>query len=167
MQFNKGDTAVYGIYGICRIKDVGFMSFSGDRPKEKYYILSPVDNRTSTYYVPFSSADNSIRLPMTKKDIDALIESAKKRNIDWPENRQQRSDLFRRIIAGGISEDLVLLLGCLYSKQLDLSAHNKTLSSTDENFFIQAERLLHNEFAYSLGLSKEEVINYICELYNR
>lgn len=167
MQFNRGDTVVYGIYGICKIKEISFTSFSHDRPKEKYYVLSPSDSKNSTYYVPFSSADESLRLPMSKCDVEALIESARSRHIDWPENRQQRSDLFRQIIYGGISEELILLLGCLYTRRLELSTQNKTLSSTDEIFLTQAKTLLHSEFAYSLGLNKEEVSSYICELFNK
>ena len=167
MQFNKGDTVVYGIYGICKIKEIRFTSFSPDRPKEKYYVLSPDENKNSTYYVPFSSADEVLRLPMSKCEIEALIENARKIHIDWPENRQHRSECLRQIVSGGISEELIVLLGYLYTKRTELSSQNKTLPSTEEVLFSSAERLLHNEIAHSLGLSENEVCSYICELFNK
>ncbi len=167
MQYKNNDVVVYGNYGICRIKETRFTSFSPDRPKEEYFVLYSRDNKNSTYYVPVSSADSILRYPMTKSEIEELLDKARNTHIEWPENRQHRSELFHRILSNGISVDLVLLLGCLYSKRLENTAKNKGLSATDEMIFSQAEKLLHNEFAYSLSLSTDKVSSFISDYLNK
>ena len=47
------------------------------------------------------------------------------------------------------------------AKIKSLSEKGKKLSSTDEGLFISAEKLIKEEFAFSLGISPEGVTEYI------
>lgn len=167
MQYKNNDVVVYGNYGICKIKETRFTSFSPDRPKEEYFVLSSRDNKNSTYYVPVSSADSILRYPMTKSEIEELLDKSRNTYIELPENRQHRSDLFHKILLKGVSEELIASLGCLYNKRIESEEKNKKLSSTDEMIFSQAEKLLHSEFAYSLNLSADKVITFISDYLNK
>ena len=167
MQYKINDIVIYCNYGICRIKEIRFTSFSSDRPKEEYFVLSSQDNKKSTCFVPVSSADSILRYPMSEAEIESLLEQARNAHIEWPENRQRRFELFNKILSEGISVNLILLLGCLYNKRLENAAKNKTLSATDEQIFSQAEKLLHNEFAYSLKLPTDKVSTFISDCLNK
>ena len=165
MQYNKGDNVVYGNYGVCEIRDIRLMSFSSERMKEKYYVLSPLGSKSSTYYIPVSASPEVLRLPLTKEEIDALLEKAKSIHFDWQENRQLRADRFHSVISKGISEELIALIECLYKRKQELQKNNKTLSSSDDSLFSSAEKLLTDEFSFSLEISKDEVSSYISDFF--
>ena len=162
-KYTVGTFVVYDIYGICKIDRIEKLSFSKDTPKKDYYVLSPLNSQSSTYYLPVSNsgACQKLRLPMTEAQIQELLIEAKKADIQWIERRQERADLSNRILAGGISPELVRLVGCLYEKHKAISEQGKKLSSTDEHFFLSAENMLKEEFSFSLGIPAEEVSQYI------
>lgn len=165
MQFKTGDKVIYSGFGLCVIKNIKPMSFSSDRPKEDYLVLYPVSNPSSTFYVPEKSAQTEIRMPLNKDEILSLLEKAKKSDAVWTDNRQIRSDKFRAILSKGVSEELIALLNCLYCRREELQQQNKNLSFTDEAVFSNAEKLLHEEFAYSLKINKSEVNRFISDFF--
>ena len=68
---------------------------------------------------------------------------------------------FREIISGGDREELIRLIKTLFSRRQELAQRNKRLRAADEKFLNDAENMLHDEFAYALGIKKDEVISYI------
>ena len=160
----KPDTCVvYDTYGICKVNKIDNISFSKGTPKRPYYILSPLNSPSSTYYVPITNEalQNKLRLPMTEPEIKDLLKRSQSHSVKWIENRQERNEAFSRILSHGITEELICLVGCLYKRRLDLSKRGKKLSSTDEGFFSAAEKMLREEFAFSLEISPDEVTEYI------
>ena len=166
MQLKKDDIVIYGNFGLCRIKNITFTSFSHDMPKESYLVLSSVSNPKSTFYVPERNAPTQLRRPLDKEEILRLLEEAKSADITWTDNRQARSDEFRAILSKGVSPQLVSLLNCLYCRREELQERNKTLCSTDEAVFSSAEKLLNEELAYSLKINKSEVNSFINSFFN-
>lgn len=161
MQYKSGDIVVYGNYGICKIKDIKPMSFSSDKKKESYYILSAENNKASTYYIPVSASESLLRQPMTKDEIDSLLRKASEINIEWQDNRQLRADRFHSIISNGITEELVALISCIYKRKQELKERNKSISSSDEALFSSAEKMLIEEFSFCLNIPEEKVNSYI------
>ena len=161
MQIQKGNKLIYGTFGLCCVKDINLRSFSSNVPKERYIILSPISSPMSTYYILEKNADTLLRLPLTTEEINDLIKKAKDIRINWIDNRQLRSDNFRSVLSKGVSPELISLLHCLYQRREQLKAANKTLSSTDEAIYSSAEKLLLEEFSYSLRISKDAVNGYI------
>lgn len=160
----KPDTClVYDTYGICKVLRIENISFSKGTPKRPYYVLSPLNAPASTYYVPVGNEalQKKLRLPMTENDINALLQKSQKCSVKWIENRQERNETFGRILSAGITEELICLIGCLYERRCELSEKGKKLSSTDEGFFASAEKMVKEEFAFSLGISPDEVTEYI------
>ena len=165
LKIQKGDAVIYGNFDLCSVKDKTLMSFTSDAPKESYIVLSPNSSPMSTYYIPEKNADSQLRLPLTVQEITLLLERAKKLNTKWIDNRQLRSDSFRSVLSKGVSPELISLLFCLYQRREQLNARGKALSSTDEIFFSTAEKLLQEEFSYSLKINRDSVNSYICRFF--
>lgn len=159
MQFKKDDIVVYKNYGVCKIKSISFLSFSSDRKKENYYVLSPLGSPNSTYYIPVCGAESSLRAPLTKEAARKLTETSKTIDLEWPENRQCRSGFFNSILSKGICPELVALIALLTDRQAELQKLNKLLSSGDEIILSKAKKLLDEELSVSLSIPKEEVIS--------
>lgn len=161
-----GDYLVYDTYGICKITAIKKAALLKAMPARKYYVLAPVNSPSSTFYVPTDNeiAIAKLRKPMTEKEIRELLSAAKKEKILWIENRQLRSESFHRVTDEGISPKLISLIGCLYERRQQLSLSGKKLSGTDEAIFAMAEKLVREEFAFSLDIPGEEVSQYIHKL---
>lgn len=161
-KYNIGDFVVYDIYGICTVSKIENLSLISGAPKRKYYILSPLNAASSTYYVPVSGeAVNKLRAPMTEAEIQQLLLKAKASMPDWIEKRQERNEYTNRILSMGITPELISLIGCLYNRKQLLETQGKKLSSTDENTFALAEKMVKEEFAFSLNISADKVSKYI------
>lgn len=166
--YTQGTFLVYDTYGICQIKSVKRMSFTKSAPAQTYYVLSPLNSPASTFYVPTENEAlcSKLRPPMSEAQIKKLLEESKDVSVDWIDNRQNRNENFHRILDEGITSELLALIKCLYSRKQKLSNEGKKLSGTDEGFFNSAEKLLKEEFAFSLGIDGDKVTEYIQNYYN-
>lgn len=162
-KYNKGDTVVYDTYGLCSVEDIRNISFSKLEQPQDYYVLSPLANSISTYYVPINNekAASKLRLPLTKEQVDGMLSQVQTENCSWIDNRQLRSDSFQGILRRGISSELISLIHCIYLRKEVLTKQGKHLSATDENIFSSAEKLLNEELSFALGIEKEKVSEYI------
>lgn len=162
-EFNAGTCLVYDTYGICKVTKIESISFSKGTPKRPYYVLSPLNSPSSTYYVPVNgeATQTKLRLPLTQAQINTLLEKSLACNIKWIENRQERNEIFRKIVSSGITEELISLIACLFKRRSFLCEKGKKLSSTDEGIFSAAEKMVKEEFAFSLGISPDGVTEYI------
>ena len=162
-EFKVGTCLVYDTYGICKVTGIENMSFSKGTPKRLYYVLSPLSSPASTYYVPAGNEalQKKLRLPLAEDEIKALLENSLSCSISWIENRQERNDVFGRILHSGITPELIALIACLFERKMSLAEKGKKLSSTDEGLFTSAEKMVREEFAFSLGISSEAVTEYI------
>ena len=48
--FQKNDTVVYGVHGVCKIDDITKKEFMGSQ--KEYYVLKPISDSAATLYVP-------------------------------------------------------------------------------------------------------------------
>lgn len=160
IKFNKNDTVVYGNNGICTIEDIRIMRFGKD--DALYYVLKPKSNKGSTLYVPLDkeSLVSKMRKVLTREEIDNILQNNAK-EIIWPENRLERSTLFGGIVSRCDTGELLMMIKCIYLKRDEKLSQGKSLSASDENFLRTAEKLIGEEFSFSLGCSHEEVKQYI------
>ena len=82
-------------------------------------------------------------------------------DLPWNEDRKLRSQEFRKLLAAGDSETLLALVRTILHRKAALRHSGKRLSSADENARKDAERMLDEEFAFSLGVTPEEAGRYI------
>ena len=63
-----------------------------------------------------------------------------------------------------MTQKLLLMIRCIYMKKRELLPLGKKLPTTDENTLKAAEKLVEEEFAYSLELPRTDVGKYIRRL---
>jgi len=165
-EFEKGKYVVYGTNGICLIEDIKLMKFAYDSDKSTYYILKPVSSDASTVYVPEKNEELMAKLRpiMTKDDIHSLLLGMKGKEIQWENDRRYRTESFHEILSQGVTQNLLLMIRCIYMRKKELMPLGKKLPMTDENTLKTAEKLVEEEFAYALSIEKNQVNEYIRNL---
>ncbi len=166
IKFCKNEKVVYGNNGICLIEDIKIMKFGAE--SGAYYVLKPESNKSGTLYVPVDKENlvSKMRHVLTKDEIDKILINDCKDSMKWPENKAERNELFSKIISGCDTAELLMMIKCLYLKKQEKSAQGKVLSSSDDTMLKTAERLINEEFSYSLGCFAEDVGEYIKKKVN-
>ncbi len=163
MKYNKGDFVVYGTNGICRIDDVQKMTFPMETEEHTYYVLKPIGSKASTLFVPDHKEElvSKMRYVLKKEEIDAVLSGTKGREIEWISEKNARNNYFRQILKEGKPEDFLSLIRCIFAKKTELAEKGKKLTSADDAVLSSAEKLVREEFAYTLGISEDAVTEYI------
>lgn len=159
--FQVGDTILYGTHGVCKIQSIEEMNFSGK--KQEYYILTPVYNQASTFYVPIHNEvlTKKMNRILSAEEIYELIRTMPDEKTIWIENENARKEYFQAIISGNNRKELVQLIKTLYLHQEKQKEKGKKLHIADERFLKEAEKLLYNEFALVLDMEPNEVLPFI------
>ncbi len=160
--FSKGEHVVYGTNGICLVDDIGPMRNSEDEDK-LFYILRPVNSVSSVLYVPL---DNSVlcgkmRYVYSKSQLVQVLDKVKSNSLDWIDDRKVRLNTFREMLHSGDIMTHILLVSCILDKKKLLDEAGKRLSDADDHVLRSAERIVSEEFAWVLDISKNEVGSYI------
>lgn len=164
--YQIGEVVSYGTTGICTIEDIRMESLSraGAR-KQEYYVLRPMATPTCVTYVPTGNValTGKMRPVLTGEAIDRMIDSIGGETLPWIEDTRQRADAYQRILNGGISGELLQLIGCLYLEKKNRAKGGRKFCATDEKLLSSAERIVGEEFAYALHIPEKEVTVYIAE----
>ena len=160
--FSKGEYVVYAVNGVCLIEEIGPRRNSEEDDKT-YYILRPNNNPASVLYVP---VDNSIlcgkmRNVFSKDEFDNIMAQAKNERMDWIDDRKKRISSFKEMLLQGDTKTLMLLADCIYRKRNLLKESGKRLSDADEHFYRAAERIVQEELAWVLGVSRSGALEYL------
>ena len=159
--FSAGDTVSYGTGGICKIKEITEMTVG--KVKKEYFVLVPVYDENSTLYVPTDNKKllDNMRSVLSSEEINALIDSAAREPMEWIENDIDRKEYCTNVLKNGDRGELMRLIEMLYLRREELKSTKKHFHISDEKFLREAERLLHDEFSYTLNITKEDVPFYI------
>ncbi len=160
-QFEKLQYVCYGANGVCRIEDI--CSMPDLSAHALFYVLKPIADHNSVYYIPTDNERlvSKLRLPLTREEIDAAIDSVKDAPVQWIDDRTERQKQCHAALRESDVRQILLIVGMLYLHKQNLSEENKRLSSTDETILRDAEKLTENEFSFVLGLPADEVGPYI------
>lgn len=159
--FSVGQTVVYGVQGVCRIEDVTIKKFG--KESEEYFVLQPIFDGKSLLYVPCGNPNllAQMRPVLTREELNELIASAAGADSTWMEDEKQRRSICTDIIKSGDRASLMQLIVMMYQRSEALREQKKHIALADERLMKQASRLLHDEFAFVLGIQPEEVPDYI------
>lgn len=164
--YQIGEVVSYGTTGVCTIEDIRMESLSraGAR-KQEYYVLRPLATPTCVTYVPTGNEalTGKMRPVMTRDAIGQMIEAVHGETLPWIEDTRQRAEAYQKILNGGISSELLRLIGCLYLEKKNRTRGGKKFCATDEKILSSAERIVGEEFAYALQIPEKEVSAYIAE----
>ena len=96
-------------------------------------------------------------MPEIYNELDQLTQ----KDSSWIENDKERQDCFVRILRDGDPTQEIQMIRNIHKKQEERSLAGKKLRAADEKILHDAERLLHQEFAYVLDIQLDEVIPFI------
>jgi RNA polymerase-interacting CarD/CdnL/TRCF family regulator len=167
--YQIGEVVAYGATGICTIEDICLMSpnRSGAK-KQEYYVLKPLAAPTCLTYVPTASPlTQKMRRLLSGQEIDSMIDSVREQRLDWIEDARQRADVFGSIVSGGLTKQLLLLIGCLYMEKKACCSHGRRFSPADDRLLHSAERVVSEEFSYALQIKPNQVTAYIAQRLNQ
>lgn len=159
--FWAGQRVVYGSHGVCDIADIETKVI--DRKKVEYFVLAPIDQPGARFYVPTANpaALEKMRPLLTRDELDALLNSEETTRDTWIPDENRRKMLYRELINRGSRADLICMIRMLHRHKAEQLAAGRKFHLCDENFLRDAEQLLSAEFSLVLGISKDEVGNYI------
>ena len=150
--FKVGDYVVYK-RNVCTIKEL---------KEGKYYVLSPIDDKSLTISILIDKANLVLRKTITKEECEKLIDSIP--NIDIIKvNDKLMENEYKSLFNTGKLEDLIKIIKTAYLRNYDRILNHKKISEKDDNYFNKAETLLYNELSISLGKSYEETKKYVIE----
>jgi len=164
--YRLGDYVVYGIHGICKITNIEENTI--DRKKIQYYVLKPIDQSNSQFFVPIHSQAAVAKMhPMlSKEELDLLLRSPEVRQIHWISDENQRKQHYRDLITSGDRTALLRMVHALHQHKKEQTAMGRKFHLCDENFLRDAEHLLAGEFSVVLGIEPKQVGAYILSVWN-
>ena len=156
-----GEIILYGTQGLCKIEDISVRDFLGQT--QEYYVLGPVSDMKSTFYVPVSNEVlcGRMRKLLTKELAYDLILSLPHLQAPWIENDKLRANEFKALIESGDREKTASVLRAIWLKKGDLEKVGKKLRASDQSIFEKGEKILFDEFCFIFSLDKNGVLSMI------
>lgn len=162
--FSVGNYVSYRSDGVCKIIDIRKESFGALGKDILYYILSPINDEKSTFFVP---TDNALLVSMMRKllssdEITELVKAVSKKEPVWIDDSKQRGVAFKEILSKGDREEMLLLIKAVNNYQKLREAEGKKVYSADLSARSRAAKLLLEEFSIVLPISSEdELLNML------
>ncbi|MCR4657059.1 MAG: CarD family transcriptional regulator [Lachnospiraceae bacterium] len=159
--FQKNEMVIYGNQSVCEIVNIGTLSMSMIDKKKTYYTLKPVYQRDSVVYVPVDSEKPVMRRVISKEEAKELIEDIPNIKAAWIEKEAEREQEYKKAISSCDPKQLIMIIKALYSRRKARIEDGKKVTVIDERYFKMAEKQLHEELAFALGIPKDEIADYI------
>ncbi len=151
---------IYGLHGVCRIADITKKDFSGQ--EETYYILKPIFDDRSTFFVPVKHGSaQKLRPLLSIEEVKSLIKGISCQDVIGIEDEKHRKDAYKKIIESGNRGEIMRLIKTLYVRKEEQQKAGKKQHIIDEHFMKEAESILYDEFSYVLQIKKDDIVPYI------
>ena len=100
--YQKGDYINYSGQGICQVTDIRSMDFRTGAGARNYYILSPIDQEGTVFYLPEEGSDTRSRKLLTREEIDGILAGIRNAQMPWIGSSAEST--FRRSSPAGTPE---------------------------------------------------------------
>ena len=158
-----GEYVLYGGNGVMTVVDIKEECFSGDA--RSYYVLREVGSHSeSLTYVPVDNENlvAQMRPLLTGEEILEILHSAKDSpDCEWAKDSRSRADSFRKIIESGDRARMIAMIRTIHNAGLRREEEGKKNFISDENAMHKAQKLLFTEFSLVLGISEEDILDFI------
>lgn len=156
-----GDRVVYGIHGVCGIVDTQQRII--DRKKAEYYVLEPLDQPGSRFFVPMhnEAALSKMRPLLTVQQLEELLRSPRTQEDVWIADENKRKQQYRAMINTGDRATLICMVRCLNTHKNTQLAAGRKFHQSDEIFLKDAQKILTSEFSLVLNIPASDVAQYI------
>lgn len=161
VMYEQNDILVYGNNGVCRLVDIRRERFGG--AYGMYYILAPLYDSRSRYYVPVGSDKLKARLRpvMEKGELDGMMNAARGGEAVWEPDDRKREHDFHEIVSKGLSEELIGVMRTLLLRKRTLMQDTRRLRSADEKVLSLCEKIVSEEYACAFGVDVGDALSYI------
>ncbi len=159
--FAVNDTVLYGMDGVCQVTDI--VSKKVDGQVRRFYELHPYFRKNIVVFLPVDNDKllSRVRPVLDKEEILSAIREIDQAECIWIDQENARREAYQLILRSGDYRQLVRLIKTLYERRSSLHEDGKKMRSADSTCLKEAERLLHEEFAYVLGIEPEAVPAFI------
>lgn len=159
--YNCGDRVVYGIHGVCQIVELQVQTVN--RKKVEYYVLEPVNQSGSRFFVPSQNqaAVSKLRPMITKEALEDLLRTEYAQPVAWIEDENQRKQYYRELISDGDRTAVLRMVRALRQHKEQQAQTGKKFHISDANFLRDAEKILYSEVSLVLGIPYDQVEAYI------
>lgn len=130
-----------------------------------YYIVSPVIDDSLTISLPVDS--ELIRSVIKPEEAVMMIENIKDIPILSATNDKALENIYKKLIISDSCSDLISVIKTTYLRNKNRTDTGKKCGSVDSYYFEEAEKKLYAEFSIALGLSIEQVREYIIDSINK
>lgn len=160
MSHKTGDYIVYNSTEICLIGEVVKKCFDGIN-EQNYYRLIPQNSANASYYIPEDRLEERVRPLLTKDEIYAVIDRIPDVQESWIDDKNERKSTFSKVLRSDDYSMLLVMIKSLYTESRKRSSDGKKLMASDEKALAAAQKLMHSEFAFVLGISEDSVGDFI------
>ena len=163
--FDVGSYVIYRAEGVCVISDIREENFGAIGGNEKYYILSPVNDKKSTVYVPVNNKMlcGMMRPLLSAEQINDLVDELRCERMEWIDESRARNAAFREVLSAGDRRQLIVLTNTVSERIAEAQSKGRKPTSTDENAILRAKKMLYEEFRETSDISSEEdIIPLLC-----
>ena len=155
------DVVLYGNDGVCHVIGVTTRKIGGI--PEKYYVLRPVSQGTTTIYVPVNNETLVSRMQrlLSLDEAIELIRSVSEEETIWIEDDTKRRFAYEKILEVGDRREIFKLIKTLSLRAQEYKGSKRKMHTADEKLMKEAEKRLYDEFAQVLHIEPEEVLPFI------
>lgn len=153
--FEVSQLVLYSGHGICCI--VGTEDRVVDRKPVSYYVLEPVTQPGTKFFVPSHNpaALAKMRHPLEKDRLIAILSDSSS-DLSWVSDENRRKQLYRQILSSGDATSMIGMLRLLEQHRKTQIEAGRKIHICDENFMRDASKILSAEISLVLQLSQEE-----------
>lgn len=159
--FKKGEYVVCGNKGVCLVEDVTTLNISGVDKEREYYILKPIYVTGSTVYVPVDATKESIRPVLSRGEAEELIQVIPEIPLLAITNDKLLEQEYKCCMKTNCCKEWIKIIKTIYLRKQKRIEAGRKVTAVDAKYFKLAEDNLYGELAVSLGLSREEMEEYI------
>ncbi len=159
--FSVGQTVLYSSNGVCEITEITNKKINGN--EIEYYVLKPVCSQSSTLFVPTHNERlvGKMRSTLSEDEVNQILANIPDKDDEWIDDKNERFESFREIIAHGSCEELVTLIRQLHTHSIIQEKKGRHLHIADERFLKEAEKMVSDEISLVLHIDRSEVIPMI------
>lgn len=158
--YKTGDTVLHPTAGVCTVKEIKSENFAG-LGKKDFYVLSPVYDSRQVIHSPVDGEKITLKKVLEKSEIISLIRAVDVNKSLWIDGDAARKDAFKKVLKNGSRTEIINLIITICEKQKSLEKSGKKLHLADERILGEAQKIIHQEFAYALNIEMSEISRFI------
>ncbi|WWR16540.1 CarD family transcriptional regulator [Lachnospiraceae bacterium JLR.KK008] len=161
--YEIGDYVIKANNGVCRIENITHLDLPNANQNRLYYLLIPLDNKSSKLYVPTDASPDGLRKALTEDQAWDVIRNIPQVEAAWITNDKLREQAYKEAIHSCDPNALISIIKNLYIRKKQRSEQGKKSTATDDRYFKLAEDNLYAELAFALGKEKNEMRQIIAD----